>query len=56
MGMPISPHWIRLIAIVGIFVCGGWTLAGLWSGLYKEAAMYAFFTAANVFAYWQNRR
>ena len=41
-GTPIPPHWVRPLAVLGIIVCGAWTLADLSFGLYKGAAMSQF--------------
>ncbi len=46
--IPIAKRLVRIGAYVGIVVCGAFTIADFNSGLYKEAAAYALFTAANV--------
>jgi hypothetical protein len=48
--------WVRPIALIGVVVCGAWTIVDLCAGLYAEAFAFAVFTAANVLTYYQNRR
>lgn len=40
---------LRAASVVGIIVCGAWTIVDLSLGLYQDACAFAFFTAANVF-------
>lgn len=47
MIVPVAKRFVRIAAITGIIVCSAWTITDLSLGLYKEASMYAFFTAAN---------
>jgi hypothetical protein len=49
-------RWVRPVALLGVVVCGAWTITDLSLGLYKEAFAFAICTAANVWTYYQNRR
>lgn len=48
MMIPIDKRFVRIVAYVGIVVCGASTLADLSIGNYRDACAYALFTAANV--------
>lgn len=52
----IGHRWVTPIAIVGVIVCGGLALVGLYQGLYKFSLMYTFFTGANVLTLWQSKK